>query len=388
MKAPIITSLLDNDLYKFTMMQAVLHQYPAANVTYEFTSRKPVILLPYVDEIKNEILKLCQIKLTEDELNYLASLPYIKSDFIDFLRLFKLDPRFINIQTNGKDVQLTITGPWLHTILFEVPILAIISEIYYRHAIPIPDLNQAKSILQTKIDLIKDYEYRDTYRLTEFGTRRRFSKKWQQAVVIQLKNEIPSFFPGTSNVLLAKKLNLIPFGTMAHEYLQAHQALGPRLIDSQKQALESWVKEYRGNLGIALTDVVGMRAFFKDFDLYFAKLFDGIRHDSGDPFKWAQMALNHYKTLRINPRTKKLIFSDALTIERSLAIHRALHKKTNVAFGIGTNLTNDLGYEPLQMVIKMIACNGQPVAKISDSPEKLICPSEVYLSYLKKVFNV
>lgn len=388
MTTPIITSLLDNDLYKFTMMQAVLHQYPAANVTYEFTSRKPVTLSPYIDEIKTEIVELCNIKLTEDELTYLTSLPYIKSDFIDFLRLFKLDPRFINIQANGKDLQLTITGPWLHTILFEVPILAIISEIYYRHTNPDPDLTQANAILETKINLIKAYEHQTTYRLTEFGTRRRFSKEWQRYVVTQLKKEISNCFPGTSNVLLAKELNLIPFGTMAHEYLQAHQALGPCLIDSQKQALESWVKEYRGNLGIALTDVVGMKAFLKDFDLYFAKLFDGIRHDSGDPLQWAKMALDHYKALRIDPQTKKLIFSDTLTIERSLAIHRALHKKTHVAFGIGTNLTNDLGYDALQMVIKMIACNGQPVAKISDSPEKLICPSKVYLSYLKKVFDV
>jgi len=388
MKTPIITSLLDNDLYKFTMMQAVLHQYPAANVTYQFTARKPAAISPYIDEIKTEIMALCKVRLTEDELAYLSSLPYIKSDFIDFLRLFKLDTRFVSIDAKDKSLQLTIAGPWLHTILFEVPMLSIISEVYFRHIAPNLDLNKAKAILQAKINLIKEYEYQSTYRLTEFGTRRRFSKKWQRAVVTQLQRDIPDCFPGTSNVLLAKELNLIPFGTMAHEYLQAHQALGPRLIDSQKQALESWVKEYRGDLGVALTDVVGMKAFFKDFDLYFAKLFDGIRHDSGDPFKWAKMALEHYKTLRIDPQTKKLIFSDALSIERSLAIHRALHKKTQVAFGIGTHLTNDLGYESLQMVIKMICCNGQPVAKISDSPEKLICPSTVYLSYLKKVFNV
>jgi nicotinate phosphoribosyltransferase len=388
MKPPIITSLLDNDLYKFTMMQAVLHQYPAANVTYQFTCRKPTALSPYLDEIKAEIMALCQTRFTEDELAYLASLPYIKSDFIDFLRLFQLNSKFIDINVQKTKLQLTITGPWLHTILFEVPILAIISEVYFRNTAPTPDFKRARTTLQAKIDLIKAYDYQNTYRLTEFGTRRRFSKKWQEIVITELKRQIPHCFPGTSNVLFAKNLNLIPFGTMAHEYLQAHQALGPRLIDSQKQALESWVKEYRGDLGIALTDVIGMQAFLRDFDLYFAKLFDGIRHDSGDPLKWAHMALEHYQQLRIDPKTKKFIFSDALSIERSLAIHRALHKKTQVAFGVGTQLTNDLGYRSLDMVIKMIGCNGQPVAKISDSPEKLICPNEIYLSYLKKVFSI
>lgn len=387
-KQSIITSLLDNDLYKFTMMQAVLHQYPATQVSYEFTCRNHLKLSSYLSEIKKEMDSLCHLYFLEDELDFLGSLPFIKSDFIDFLRLFKLDTRFLKITTKGNALRLIIKGPWLHTILFEVPLLAIISEVYSRNAFPKPNFHQAKDMLEEKINLIKQYEYRNSYKLTEFGTRRRFSKKWQKIVVTKLKKAIPENFPGTSNVLLAKELDIVPFGTMAHEYLQAHQALGPRLVDSQKQALESWVKEYRGSLGIALTDVVGMKAFFRDFDLYFAKLFDGIRHDSGDPLKWAEMAIKHYKSLKIDPKSKRFIFSDTLTIPKSITIHRALHKKAQVAFGIGTNLTNDLGYKAFQGVIKMVRCKGQPVAKISDSPEKLICNSQTYLNYLKKVFHI
>jgi nicotinate phosphoribosyltransferase len=385
---PIITSLLDNDLYKFTMMQAVLHQYPAAQVTYEFTCRNETKLAHCIEDITDQAQALCRLKLTEDELNYLKSLHYIKSDFIDFLRLFKLDMRFLTITLKGSTMHLRIKGPWLHTILFEVPLLAIISEVYSRYASPSPDMEHAKEKLNAKIKMIQQYPHRQSYRLTEFGTRRRFSKAWHRTVVLSLAKQIPECFPGTSNLLLAKELNLIPFGTMAHEYLQAHQALGPRLVDSQKHALESWVKEYRGNLGIALTDVVGMQAFIKDFDLYFTKLFDGIRHDSGDPFEWAKMAIDHYKKLKIDPLTKHLIFSDTLTVEKSLMIHKKLHQQAKIAFGIGTNLTHDVGMKALQSVIKMVECNGQPVAKISDSPEKLICHSRPYLAYLKKVFHL
>ncbi len=388
MTKQIITSLLDNDLYKFTMMQAVLHQYPAADVTYQFKCRNRAKLSPYVDELKVAISALCQLRLSEQELDYLASLNYIKNDFIAFLRLFHLDERFINLSAKGDDLELTVEGPWLHTILFEVPLLAIINEVYFRNCVNEPDWTQGEKRLQEKIALINDYPFKESYRLTEFGTRRRFCATWQRQVVTQLKDGINDYFPGTSNILLAKELDLTPFGTMAHEYLQAHQALGPRLIDSQKAALESWVQEYRGDLGIALSDVVGMEAFLNDFDCYFSKLFDGMRHDSGDPFVWGEKAINHYQALGIDPRTKWLIFSDALTIEKSLAIHKTFHQQAKLAFGIGTHLTNDLGYEPLQIVIKMTHCNGQPVAKISDSQEKLTCDDNDYLQYLKKVFHI
>ncbi|MBF0528401.1 MAG: nicotinate phosphoribosyltransferase, partial [Deltaproteobacteria bacterium] len=176
--------------------------------------------------------------------------------------------------------------------------------------------------------------------------------------------------------------------TMSHVYLQDSQAVGYRLRDFQKMALENWVKEYRGDLGIALTDTVGMDAFLADFDLYFAKLFDGLRHDSGDPFEWGEKALAHYAKLRIDPNTKMLTFSDGLDLPKTFDIYRSFAGKAKVGFGIGTNLTNDLGVEPLNIVMKLIACNGNPVAKISDTPEKTLGDDGTFMAYLRQVFGI
>jgi nicotinate phosphoribosyltransferase len=183
-------------------------------------------------------------------------------------------------------------------------------------------------------------------------------------------------------------LGLTPLGTMAHEYLQACQALGPRLRDSQVFAFESWAREYRGDLGIALSDVYGFNAFLRDFDMYFCKLFDGARHDSGDPFIWGERMIAHYRANRVDPLTKTLIFSDGLTVPKTIDLFRQFNGRCLLAFGIGTNLTNDLGYEPLQIVIKMTRCNGQPVAKLSDTPGKGMCDDEKYLAYLAQVFEI
>ncbi|HAJ86531.1 MAG TPA: nicotinate phosphoribosyltransferase, partial [Pseudomonas sp.] len=184
-------------------------------------------------------------------------------------------------------------------------------------------------------------------------------------------------------------LDVKPMGTMAHEWIMAHQQLGPRLIDSQVAALDCWVREYRGALGIALTDCITMDAFLRDFDLYFAKLFDGLRHDSGDPLEWAEKAIAHYQRLGIDPKSRQLIFSDGLDFAKALHIHRALIDRSRPSFGIGTGLTCDIpGVEPTNMVIKMTACNGQPVAKISDSPGKTMCRDEAFVSYLRHVFGV
>lgn len=388
MREPIITSLLDTDLYKLTMMQSVLHAYPAAEVEYRFQCRNPHRLAPYIEEIRGEIASLCNLRFHRDELDFLAKLTYIKRDFIEFLRLFQLSMEFIDLRAEGDDIILYIRGPWLHTIMFEVPILAIINEVYNRNTYPDPDYAEAEKRLTDKINLLKSYPDHRSVRFSDFGTRRRFSRKWHRRLIERLKEELPQVFTGTSNLMFAKEMGLVPIGTMAHEYLQAFQALGPRLVDSQKRALECWVQEYRGNLGIALSDVVGMDAFLRDFDLYFAKLFDGIRHDSGDPVEWTEKALAHYRSLKIDPRTKRLVYSDGLSIQAAIDLHKRYHKQAKVAFGIGTNLTNDFGYEPLQIVMKMTRCNGQPVAKISDSPGKTLCEDEDYLKYLSKVFQI
>jgi nicotinate phosphoribosyltransferase len=401
----IITSLLDTDLYKFTMMQVVLHQFPGAEVEYRFKCRNAGApgmgeLAPYASEIREEIRGLCTLRFQDAELAYLRGMRFIKSDFVDFLGLFRLNEKYVSVTAlpNG-EIDVSIKGPWLHTILFEIPVLAIINEVYFRNTQKQPDLSEGRARLNTKISQLQEAGL-GKLKIADYGTRRRFGKLWHEEVLRTLaarlgigtgqgkESSALGQLAGTSNVLYAMKLGMTPLGTMAHEYLQACQALGPRLRDSQVFGFESWAKEYRGDLGIALSDVYGMSAFLRDFDMYFCKLFDGARHDSGDPFLWGERMLAHYHKNRVDPITKTLIFSDSLTVPRTIALYQQFKGRCQLAFGIGTNLTNDLGYEPLQIVIKMVRCNGQPVAKLSDTPSKNMCDDEKYLAYLRQVFDV
>jgi nicotinate phosphoribosyltransferase len=400
----IIHSLLDTDLYKFTMMQVVLHHFPGARVEYRFKCRNPGIdLAQFAGQIREEVRSLCSLQFRDAELAYLRSMRFIKSDFVDFLGLFRLNEKYISItpQPSG-ELEIRIKGPWLHTILFEIPVLAIVNEVYFRNTQKKPDFAEGRRRLETKIGQLQDAGLSDL-KIADYGTRRRFSKDWHEEVLRTLNARLGAVtsppaqaepgarlpqLAGTSNVLYAMKLGLIPLGTMAHEYLQACQGLGPRLRDSQIFGFESWAREYRGDLGIALSDVYGMSAVLRDFDLYFCKLFDGARHDSGDPFQWGERMLAHYAANRVDPRTKTLIFSDSLTVPRTIELYQQFRGRCQLAFGIGTNLTNDLGYEPLQIVIKMITCNGQPVAKLSDTPSKNMCEDEKYLAYLRQVFEI
>lgn len=388
----IINSLLDTDLYKFTMMQATLHQFPSAQVEYRFKCRTPnVNLRKYLPEIREEVSHLCSLRFTQDELDYLRQLRFIKIDFIEFLRLFHLPEDCIYIEEGELDneISIQIKGSWLHTILFEIPVLAIVSEVYFRNEYPDLTFDEAHRRLKDKIKLVKDFEIPNVFNFADYGTRRRFSLKWHDELIQTLtEHNSDGAFVGTSNVMLARKYDIAPLGTMAHEYLQACQGLGPRLRDSQKFAFESWAKEYRGDLGIALSDVYGFDAFLKDFDMFFCKLFDGCRHDSGDPFDWGERMIEHYKENRVNPITKTLIFSDGLNFPLAAEIARRFAGRCQVSFGIGTNLTNDLGVQPLQIVLKMVRCNGQPVAKVSDEPGKTMCDDPNYLSYLKYVFDI
>ena len=325
---------------------------------------------------------------------------FIKSDFVDFLGLFRLNEKYITVTAMPSgEIDITIKGPWLHTILFEIPVLAIVNEVYFRNTQKAPDFLEGRRRLDLKIEQLRADGLTDL-KIADYGTRRRFSKAWQDEVLRVLVarvgtlqspgrvNGVPGQLAGTSNVLLAMQLGLTPLGTMAHEYLQAAQALGPRLRDSQVFGFESWAREYRGDLGIALSDVYGMNAFLRDFDMFFCKLFDGARHDSGDPFDWGERMIAHYAKNRVDPLTKTLIFSDGLTVPSTVALYQQFRGRAQLAFGIGTNLTNDLGYEPLQIVIKMVRCNGQPVAKLSDTPSKNMCDDEKYLAYLRQVFEI
>jgi nicotinate phosphoribosyltransferase len=388
----IIQNLLDTDFYKLTMMQAVLHNYPNAEVEWEFRCRNDEDLTPYLAEIRFQIEQLADISITPDQLNFLEHIPFIKPDFTRFLSLFRFNLRYLQLGIDNGQICVRLRGPWLHVILFEIPLLAIISEVRNRYRYRDVKLTHARERLYRKLDWLKanaSDEELSGFQLADFGTRRRFSYKVQEEVVHILKRDFPGRFVGTSNVHLAREYDIKPIGTMAHEWLMAHQQLGPRLIDSQIAALDCWVREYRGLLGIALTDCINMQAFLNDFDLYFAKLFDGLRHDSGDPLQWAERAIRHYQNLGIDPQTKTLVFSDGLDMPRALALYRALRGRIQVSFGIGTNLTCDIpGVEPMNIVIKMTACNGQPVAKISDEPGKTQCRDENFVTYLKHVFRV
>lgn len=388
----IIESLLDTDLYKFTMQQCVLHQFPGAEVEYRFKCRTPgVNLRPLMEEIRAEIKHLTTLRFTEEELDYLRNLRFIKSDYVEFLSLFHLKEKYVEVKASDDypcGIDIHIAGPWLHTILFEIPVLAIVNEVYFRNICP--DLDEAEGIrrLDEKIRMILEEPDNAELKISDYGTRRRFSRAWQETVIRRLMSGLGPHFLGTSNVDLARRLKLLPLGTMAHEYLQACQALGPRLRDSQVYGFEMWAKEYRGDLGIALSDVYGMEPFLKDFDMYFCKLFDGARHDSGDPFVWGERMIEHWRKNKCDPHSKSLIFSDALTIPKVIELYRRFHGRVGVGFGIGTNLMNDRGPQPLNIVIKMVKANGQPVAKLSDAPEKGMCEDESYLAYLRKVFGI
>jgi nicotinate phosphoribosyltransferase len=387
----VIQSLLDTDLYKFTMMQVVLHHFPGAQVEYRFRCRtEGVDLRPDLPRIKDEVAKLCTLRFRDDELEYLRSLRFMKSDFVDFLALFHFSERYLHIGPGEKpgEIDITVRGPWLHTIMFEIPLLAIVSEVYFQRTQPHANLEEGRRRLKAKIDQARAVEPELNFRISDYGTRRRFSRDWQEEVLQTFKREIPQHFAGTSNVWFAMRNNLTPLGTMAHEYMQACQALGPRLRDSQTFAFDKWAQEYRGDLGIAVADTYGTDAFLRDFDMYFCKLFDGARHDSGDPFQWGERLIAHYRKNRVDPRTKTLIFSDQLTVPVAIQIARRFHGRALTAFGIGTNLTNDLGFDPINIVIKMTECNGQPVAKVSDAPGKTVSKDPGYLAYLRQVFGL
>lgn len=401
--APIITSLLDNDLYKFTMLQAMLHQFPQTHGVYRFRCRNNnEAAYPLADikaDLEQQLDGLCELRFLDDELDYLRGLRFIRSDFVDYLELFKLKRRFVTVSTDSKGrLLIDIEGPMIQAMFFEVFVLAIVNELYFK-ALSSPNvIAEGQKRLDEKVALLHHYAIEQTaqqqigneppFIVADFGTRRRFSKVWQAHVVETLHNAEPKIVGGTSNVYLAKKLGMTPIGTMAHEFMQAFQALDVRLRDSQKAALESWVHEYRGDLGIALTDVVGMDAFLRDFDLYFAKLFDGLRHDSGDPYIWGDKAIAHYRKLKIDPKTKILTFSDGLDLNKAWDLHQYFKDHIKTSFGIGTNLTNDMGLTPLNIVLKLVECNGQPVAKLSDSPGKTMIDNDTYLAYLRQVFEV
>jgi len=393
----MIKSLLDTDFYKLTMMQAVLHHYPSAIVRYEFKWRNwdKMNLNIELNDFRRRLIKdglssFCELSFKDEELDYLSAIPFFKPDFIDYLALYTPNCKYIQPHIHAGELRIRIEGPWVQTILFETPVLAMISELYTRHnnIMEFSWQKDARRVLANKIDFLKNALHRDNnFKFVDFGTRRRAALLWHKEVLTTLQDSLPNNFIGTSNVMFAMQLGLKPIGTMAHEWLQAHQQLGVRLVDSQAAAMQTWANEYRGELGIALSDVVGFDNFLKDFDRYFALLFDGCRHDSGDPEWWCEKLINHYKALRIDPKSKAAVFSDGLTMPIAVDLYKRFNSQINTSFGIGTHLTNDCGFTAPQIVIKLVDCNGKPTAKISDSKGKGMCEDSSFLEYLNKVMR-
>lgn len=391
----IINSLLETDMYKFSMGQTIFHQFTSYKTTWTFKCRNKDVHFTdeMVEEIKEQVQAFCQLRFTEEELEYLDNITWIKGTYVDFLRLWQ--PRYeeFTITTDAPcGLAIDAAGTWLNTSMYEIPVLAIVNEVYFRMAYDYDVLlKQFKRRLDEKVRLLEE----DTYRLSdfsEFGLRRRLSAEVQEMAVKAIAEvELPadSHFIGTSNVYLAKKFNLKPVGTMAHEWImctgQGNHKHNPAY--SNWYALDAWVKEYGILNGIALTDTITTDCFLRDFQLTYATLFSGVRHDSGDPYEWGDKMIAHYNSLGINPRTKTLLFSDSLDFERATALYDYFKDKAKVAFGIGTFISNDTDEEALNIVMKTTKCNGMDVAKISDVAGKGMCKNPDYVDYLNRCID-
>jgi nicotinate phosphoribosyltransferase len=377
----MIHSILDNDLYKFTLQQVILHNFPNAEVEYDLAIRsKNIDLRPFREEIQKEIDRLPELIMNTDEYNYLNTIRFLSKDYIDWLKNYAFNPdKHVFIYEKNNNLAITIKGRWLDTILYEVPVLAIISEVYHSRG-GLCNLGECTRRLEEKIKLIKSVG--KGFVFSEFGTRRRNSYLIQDHVLNMLINEVPENLIGTSNVHLAMKYGVKSIGSMPHEGIMCCQSLFP-ISTHQSDFFDMWMMEFDGDVGIALSDTLGVDRFFKDFKQRHAKVYDGIRHDSGDPIKFGYKAIEFYKKNNINPKNKTLIFSDSLNFSKAIMIYNEFCDKINNFFGIGTNLTNDCGDEAISIVIKVQECNGMPVAKISDTPEKSMCRNNGYLEFIK-----
>ena len=390
----IINSLLETDLYKFSMGQAIYHQFPSYKTTWDFRCRNKDVSFTeeMVEEIRDQIKAYCELKFSEEELEYLDNIKWIKGSYIDFLRIW--NPRYEDFEiTNEGECGLSIEtkGTWINTSMYEIPTLAIVNEVYFRmgHNYEVL-LESYKERLEEKVGKLVKGEY-SIGAFSEFGLRRRLSSEAQELAVKTLKDTTlkDSAFVGTSNVYLAKKYNLKPVGTMAHEWImcvgQGNHKHNPAY--SNWYALDAWVKEYGVLNGTALTDAITTDCFLRDFQLTYATLFSGVRHDSGDPFEWGEKMIKHYEDLGIDAKTKTLLFSDSLDFERASKLYEYFSGRAKVAFGIGTYISNDTDVKPLNIVMKTTACNGMDVAKISDVEGKGMCKNPEYVEYLQRCID-
>lgn len=391
----IITSILDTDAYKLHMQQAVFHHYPDVTVNAQFRCRSDDLLGQYADQIAHQVKLMESLALTEDEFAYLSRISFFKPDYLNWLKNWHFNSQLLTIKNEDGQLVIQIEGKWVDVILWEVPLLAVISEIVHKDRSPNIGVDQALARLKDKLTIF-DAQTHDIdmsgFNLMDFGTRRRYSFAVQEAVVSYLQNRFTNF-NSTSNYLLAYRLELTPVGTQAHEWFQAHQRLSTNLQDCQKTALQVWLDEYPHDLGVALTDCITMDAFLRDFDYYLASHYQGLRHDSGDPIEWGEKAISHYQQLGIDPKTKLLVFSDSLNFDKALKIYQYFNNRVKLSFGIGGFLACDIpstefNTKSLNIVLKLTECNNQPVAKLSDSPGKTISKDLAFIDELKRTFKV
>ena len=393
----IITSLLSIDSYKFSMGQAIYHQFPDYMTTWTFKCRNTDVHFTkeMVEEIKDQIKAYCNLRFTEEELEYLHNIKWLKGNYVDFLRIWRPNFEDFEISDNAEcGLSIETKGTWLNTSMYEIPTLAIVNEVYFRMQYDYDTLLESfKERLDKKFEDLKTNKYYLGV-FSEFGLRRRLSGEAQDMAVEKLSHlkdtqHCVSTFVGTSNVYLAKKYNLTPVGTMAHEWImctgQGNHKHNPAY--SNWYALDAWVKEYGVLNGIALTDTITTDCFLKDFQLTYATLFSGVRHDSGDPIEWGEKMIRHYESLGIDPTTKTLLFSDSLDFKKADEIFRHFNGRAKVAFGIGTFISNDTNVKALNIVMKTTFANGQDVAKLSDADGKSMCKNPDYVDYLKRTIS-
>lgn len=388
----IVNYMTDTDMYKFTMMQAYLHHCPNEKVVWKWKCRsKGVDLTKLITKIRAEINHVCKLRFQQFELDWFRNGPQhdlFSEDFIDYLERFQLNAKYFNIGVNSNhELEITAEGPILQTTLFEIYTMQIIQELYMRTQNI--DLEKARKNRAKAVNkLNKATKAGMKFRYADFGGRRRYSFDWQDETIGYMVKNCLSF-SGTSNVYFAIKYGITAIGTYAHEMYAVYQGMrNVRLSEAQRAVFDVWTKEYRGNLGIALSDNFGFRAFLNDFDLYYAKLFDGCRHDSGNPFKWGDMLIEHYKKLRIDPRTKVACFSDSLDVEKMIDLAAYFNDRILVTFGVGTYFMATItGGSPISMVMKIVKCNGYHVVKLSDAIGKCMCENQSTIDYTMDVYQ-
>ena len=382
---PIITSLLDIDLYKFNMDQVIFHKHTDLCGEYYFKCRNEGIVFTeeMVEEINAQIDHLCKLRFKKNELEYLRSIRFLKNDYVEFLRLWHPLRDYVTVsRTEDGELNIVINGPLFSAMQFEIYLLEIVNEVYFRTAYDYDVLRaSAEEKLTKKIKEFNDGKY--TFKFAEFGCRRRLSREWQDVVIQRFVNETKNCV-GTSNVYLAMKHNVTPIGTYAHEFVQMYQGIDSiPLAYTNHYAMQDWYNEYQGDNGTALTDTITTDLFLMDFNRAMVNNYTGVRHDSGDPFEWGEKIIAHYKKYGVDPKTKLLLFSDSLDFDRAQALYDYFKDKAKVSFGIGTFCCNDTCVDPLNIVIKLQYVNGRPVAKLSDVPGKEMCRDENYMKYLR-----